>query len=89
MQTNWWDEESKAPSAFSPRIKIHNEEADVFATMANAVSQLLENAGCNFSLCTESDDLVGDEIDIAIGHQTMVEDDITFDLNTSLMNAWT
>lgn len=87
MQTNWWDEESKAPSAFSPRIKIHNEEADVFATMANAVSQLLENAGCNFSLCTESDDLVGDEIDIAIGHQTMVEDDITFDLNTSLMNA--
>lgn len=87
MQTNWWDEESKAPSAFSPRIKIHNEEADVFATMANVVSQLLENAGCNLSLCTESDDLVGDEIDIAIGHQSMVEDDITFDLNTSLMNA--
>lgn len=85
MQTNWWDEESKAPSTFSPRIKVHKDEADVFTTMANAVSQLLENAGCNFSLCTESDDLVGDEIDIAIGHQrSMVEDDITFDLNSSL-----
>jgi len=94
MQTNWWDEESQAPSALSPRIKIHEEEEDVFATMANAVSQLLENAGCNFSLCTESDDLVGDdlvgdEIDIESGHQSMAEEDITMDLDSSLMIART
>jgi hypothetical protein len=44
---------------------------------------------CSVHLCSDIDDRIGHEIDVNDGLQSMVEDDITFDFNSMLMNSST
>ena len=85
MQSKWWDEESNTVSLLSPNNKDREPHQDIFETMTNTVSQFFEALGCNLSLCTETDDRIGNEIDINKIQQSVLEDDITLDLNTSVM----
>eukprot|EP00979_Chaetoceros_neogracilis_P017196 scaffold10188_cov280-Chaetoceros_neogracile.AAC.10 len=82
-QSKWWDEESKTASCLSLKKKACGEpNEDIFETMSNSISQLFESMGCNFSMCTEIDDRIGNEINIDHGLQSIVEDDITLDLSS-------
>jgi hypothetical protein len=95
IRTNWWDDESKLASLASPRSasigKTKDKRRDTFDNLFQSVSSFFEDLklNCSVHLCSDIDDRIGHEIDVNDGLQSMVEDDITFDFNSMLMNSST
>mmetsp|Transcript_5957 Transcript_5957/g.11250 ORF Transcript_5957/g.11250 Transcript_5957/m.11250 type:complete len:471 (+) Transcript_5957:100-1512(+) len=96
IQSNWWDDESKLASFASPRSigmmdKAKTKRRDTFDSIVQSLSSFFEDLklDCSFQLCSDIDDRIGHEIDVNDGLQSVVEDDITFDYNSMLMNSST
>lgn len=92
-RSNWWDDESKLLSLVSPRSasigKTKTKRRDTFDKVFESVSSFFEDLklDCSVHLCSDIDDRIGHEIDVNDGLQSMVEDDITLDFNSTLMNT--
>jgi hypothetical protein len=92
-RSNWWDDESKLASLVSPRsasiCKTKTKRRDTFDKVFESVSSFFEDLklDCSVHLCSDIDDRIGHEIDVNDGLQSMVEDDITLDFNSTLMNT--
>jgi hypothetical protein len=96
VRSNWWEDDSKLASMASPRSRISSMERNANNTSGISIDGLLKKISsffedlkldCNMNLCSEEDDHIGHEIDVEDGLQSMVEDDITLDFNSNLVNT--
>lgn len=96
IRSNWWDDESRIVSLASPtRISVGHgmkTKTDGLDCVMQKLSSFFEdlNLNCNIlNACMDDDDRIGHEIDVHDGLHSVVEDDITLDLNSSLLNGST